>query len=193
MPDEIDRRLSSVAAAAPGVLGITGIETGEMVFGICEKIKPDLIIAIDALCSRKTERINSTVQISNTGITPGAGVGNPRTAICEETLKVPVIALGIPTVVDAATIAKDTFEIILENLSNNAKDNLPLFKILSVLKQEDNESLIKNALSPSCESLIVTPKEIDETVIRLSKILSDGINLALHNGLRLSEIELFKY
>lgn len=193
MPDEIDGRITSVAAASPGVLGLTGIETGEIVFGMCENVKPDLIIAVDALCSRKIDRINSTIQISNTGIVPGAGVGNKRMSLDEETLKVPVIAIGIPTVVDAATIAGDTFELILGSLEENAKENLPLYKILKVIEQEDNNVIIKEALSPAIGNFIVTPKEIDEAVMRLSKIISDGINLALHEGLTLSELELFKF
>jgi len=192
MPDEIDERLSSVSAAAPGVLGITGIETGEIVKGLCEKISPDLVIAIDALCSRKIDRINSTIQISDTGITPGAGVGNKRMSIDKETLGVPVIAIGVPTVVDAATIAGDTIELIVNNLEERAKDNEPLYKMLSVIEEEDNMPIIKEALSPAIGDFIVTPKEIDESVSRLSRIIGDSINVSLHNGLELSELELYK-
>lgn len=192
MPDEIDERLVSVSAAAPGVLGITGIETGEIVKGLCEKIKPDLIIAIDALCSRKIDRINSTIQISDTGIIPGAGVGNKRMAIDKETLGVPVIAIGVPTVVDAATIAGDTIELIVNNLEERAKDNEPLYKMLSVIEEADNMPIIKEALSPAIGDFIVTPKEIDESVSRLARIIGDSINLSLHKGLELSELELYK-
>ena len=192
MPDEIDERLSSVSAAAPGVLGLTGIETGEIVKGLCEKVAPNLIIAIDALCSRKIDRINSTIQISDTGIIPGAGVGNKRMSIDEETLGVPVIAIGVPTVVDAATIAGDTIELIVNNLEEHAKDNEPLYKMLSVIEEEDNMPIIKEALSPAIGNFIVTPKEIDESVSRLSRIIGDSINLALHKGLELSELELYK-
>ena len=124
---------------------------------------------------------------------PGAGVGNKRMALNKETLNVPVIAVGIPTVVDAATVAGDTFELILDNLLKNAQTNEGLYKILKVIKSEDNEALIFNTLSPSNENFIVTPKEIDEAVMRLSKIISDGINLALHRGLTLSELEVFKF
>lgn len=192
MPDEIDERLSSVSAAAPGVLGLTGIETGEIVKGLCEKVRPDLVIAIDALCSRKIDRINSTIQISDTGIVPGAGVGNKRMAVDEETLGVPVIAIGVPTVVDAATIAGDTIEIIVNNLEEHAKENEPLYKMLSVIEEEDNMPIIKEALSPAIGDFIVTPKEIDEAVSRLSRIIGDSINLSLHNGIELSELELYK-
>ncbi len=192
MPEEIDSRLSSVSAVAPGVLGITGIETGEIVKGLSKKVSPDLIIAVDALCSRKIDRINSIVQISNTGIIPGAGVGNKRMSVDEETLGVPVIAIGVPTVVDAATIAGDTIEIIVNNLEEHAKDNAPLYKMLTVIEEEDNMPIIKEALSPAIGDFIVTPKEIDESVSRLSKIIADSINLSLHNGLTLSELELYK-
>jgi len=193
MPEEIDSRLSSVSAAAPGVLGITGIETGEIVKGLCERIKPDLVIAIDALCSRKIDRINSTIQISDTGIIPGAGVGNKRMALNEQTLGVPVISIGIPTVVDAATIANDTIELIVNNLEEHAKQNEPLYKMLSVIEEEDNMPIIKQALSPAIGNFIVTPKEIDEAVMRLSRIVADGINLALHNGITFEELELYRY
>ena len=193
MPEEIDERITAVAAVSPGVLGLTGIETGEIICGMCQNIKPDLIIAVDALCARKVQRINSTIQISDTGIVPGAGVGNKRMALNKETLNVPVIAVGIPTVVDAATVAGDTFELILDNLLKNAQTNEGLYKILKVIKSEDNEALIFDTLSPSNENFIVTPKEIDEAVMRLSKIISDGINLALHRGLTLSELEVFKF
>lgn len=193
MPDEIDERLSSVSAVAPGVLGITGIETGEIVKGLCKRVKPDLVIAIDALCSRKIDRINSTIQISNTGIVPGAGVGNRRMALDEKTLGVPVIAIGIPTVVDAATIAGDTIELVVGSLEEHAKDNEPLYKMLSVIEEEDNMPIIKQALSPAVGNFIVTPKEIDESVERLSRIIADGINLALHRGLTLEELEIYRY
>lgn len=192
MPDEIDERLSSVSAAAPGVLGITGIETGEIVMGLCEKVEPDLIIAIDALCSRKIDRINSTIQISDTGIVPGAGVGNKRMSIDEETLGIPVISIGVPTVVEAATIAGDAIELIVSNLEAHAKENEPLYKMLSVIEEADNMPIIKEALSPAIGNFIVTPKEIDESVSRLSGIIGDSINLALHKGLKLSELELYK-
>lgn len=192
MPEEIDSRLSSVSAVAPGVLGITGIETQEIVKGLLDKVKPDLIIAIDALCSRKIDRINSTIQISDTGIVPGAGVGNRRMSISEEALGVPVIAVGVPTVVDAATIAGDTIEIIVNNLEEHAKHNEPLYKMLSVIEEEDNMPIIKEALSPAIGDFIVTPKEIDEAITRLSVIIGDSINLSLHSGLELSELELYK-
>ena len=108
LPEEIQKSVRSVAAISPGVMGITGIETVEIIQGVVEKLKPDLVIAIDALAARKFSRINSTIQMSDTGVAPGAGVGNKRMTLNEQTLGIPVIALGVPTVVDAATLINDT-------------------------------------------------------------------------------------
>ena len=114
---------------------------------------------------------------------------NKRMALDEKTLGVPVIAIGIPTVVDAATIAGDTIELIVGSLEKHAKDNEPLYKMLSVIEEEDNMPIIKQALSPAVGNFIVTPKEIDESVDRLSRIIADGINLALHRGITLEELD----
>ena len=108
LPEDMAQTVRPVAAVSPGVMGITGIETGEIVKGIVEKMHPDLVIAIDALAARKTSRINAAIQLSDTGLAPGAGVGNKRKMLSEETLGVPVIAIGVPTVVDAATLVNDT-------------------------------------------------------------------------------------
>lgn len=123
MPEEVDEGYRSVSALSPGVLGITGIETGEIVHGVIQKVKPDFIIAIDALASRAIERVNTTIQITDTGIHPGSGIGNKRLPITEEVLGVPVIAIGVPTVVDAITIASDTMDYILAHLGREMKQN----------------------------------------------------------------------
>lgn len=192
MPEEIDSRLRSVCAIAPGVLGLTGIETLEIVKGLVEKVKPSVVIVIDALCSRRMERINSTVQMTDTGITPGAGVGNARMAINEETLNVPVIAIGVPTVIDAATIAGDTIDLIIENLRCNAEENLPLYKMLSVLAEEDKYSMIKQILNPGYGDFVVTPKEVDTMVDNVASIIANGINVALHEGITMQDIDRYK-
>lgn len=192
MPDEIDKRLRSVCAVAPGVLGLTGVETGEIVKGLCEKVKPSLVIAIDALCSRRIERVNNTIQLTDTGITPGAGIGNRRMGLDEETLGVPVVAMGVPTVVDAATIAGDAIDMVLENLKENAKENLPLFKMLSVVAEEDKYNLLKQVLSPSVGDFVVTPKEIDTQVERAADIIANGINIALHEGITLEDVDRYR-
>ncbi len=192
MPEEIDSRLKSVCAVAPGVLGLTGIETGEIVKGVCGNVHPDLVIAIDALCSRCISRINNTIQITDTGITPGAGVGNRRMAIDKGELGIPVIAIGVPTVVDAATIAGDTIDKIIESLKIGAKENLPLYKLLSTLAEEDKYSMIKDVLTPDHGDFVVTPKEIDSEVEDISKIIANGINIALHEGITLDDIDRYK-
>ncbi len=192
IPEEIDSRLKSVCAIAPGVLGLTGVETGEIVKGVCDKVKPSLVVAIDALCSRCINRINNTIQLTDTGITPGAGVGNRRMSINREELGVPVIAIGVPTVVDAATIAGDTIDKIIENLKFNAKENLPLYKLLSTLAEEDKYSMIKEVLTPDHGDFVVTPKEIDSEVASIAEIIANGINIALHEGITLDDIDRYK-
>ena len=192
MPEEIDSRLRSVCAVTPGVLGLTGIETGEIIRALVEKTNPSAVIAIDALCSRRMERISRTIQFADSGITPGAGVGNSRMAINREALGVPVIAIGVPTVIDAATIAGDTIDLLVENLRENAKENLPLYKMLSVIVEEDKYSMIKQILNSDYGDFVVTPKEIDTMVERLAEIIANGINIALHKGITLQDIDKYK-
>lgn len=116
MPEHVDEGYRAVSALSPGVLGITGIETSEIVFGVVERTKPDFVIAVDALASRALERVNTTIQISDTGINPGSGVGNKRKPLTRETLGIPVIAIGVPTVVDAVSIASDTIDYVLSHM-----------------------------------------------------------------------------
>lgn len=192
MPEEIDSRLRSVCAIAPGVLGQTGVETAEIVQSISKKLAPSLIIAIDALCSRRMDRVNSTIQITDTGITPGAGIGNSRLALDRETLNVPVIAIGVPTVVDAATIAGDTIELLLEELKLNAGEKKPLYKILKAVSEEDKNGLIKEVLTADYGNFVVTPKEVDAVIEEISRIIANGINIALHDGITLEDIDRFR-
>jgi spore protease len=121
-PESVDEGYRPVSALAPGVMGLTGIETSDIIMGVVEKTKPDFVIAIDALASRSIERVNSTVQISNTGIHPGSGVGNKRKELSEETLGIPVIAVGVPTVVDAVSITSDTIDFILKHFGRELKE-----------------------------------------------------------------------
>ena len=165
-----------VSAIAPGVLGTTGIETVEILKGIVENIKPKLLIVIDALASRSIERISSTVQLSDTGIVPGAGVGNTRSEISKNTLGIPVIAIGIPTVVEAATIAADSLDLFIQKLQDEAKSN----DYLNKLKEEDNYEEIKEALLPKEYNLIVTPKEIDDLIENMKDVVARGINFAIN-------------
>lgn len=191
VPEEIDEGIRPVCAIAPGVLGITGIETGEIVRGLVEKIKPKLVIAIDALCSRKTERINTTIQIADTGITPGEGVGNKRRALNKETLGIPVVAIGVPTVVDAATIANDCIDLILHSLKNHAGEEKPLYKVLDTIEAEDKYSLIRGAIEPSLGNFIVAPKEVDTIIDDISKVIANGINISLHEGIDLADVDRY--
>ena len=175
LPQYIDENTRPVSAIAPGVLGTTGIETLEIIKGVVEHIKPKLLIVIDALASRSMERISSTIQISNTGIVPGAGVGNTRKEISENTLSIPVIAIGIPTVVETAVVVNDALDIFIEKLQQEAKSN----DYLNEIKEKDNYEEIKEALLPKDFNFIVTPKEIDELVLNMGKVVANGINMSL--------------
>lgn len=161
---EIDGRLGSVCAVSPGVMGITGIETGEIIRGMISTVKPDILLVIDALASRKASRVNATIQISNTGIIPGSGVGNHRMELSKETLGIPVIAIGVPTVVDAVTLVRD----ILENAGAKA-----------------GRDVLSDA---NAANMVVTPKNIDIAIERMASVISSGINIATHEGFEIDEI-----
>ncbi len=193
IPEEIDEGVRPVCAVSPGVLGLTGVETGEIVRGITDRVKPALVIAIDALCSRKIERINTTIQIADTGITPGAGIGNERKALNEDTLGVPVIAIGVPTVVDAATIAGDSINMLLEHLKENAKENEGLYKMLSGIAEEDKYALIKQAITPSVGDFIVAPKEVDSVIRDIASVIANGINISVHRGIGLEDVNKYVF
>ena len=166
MPEAIPNGVRSVCAVSPGVLGVTGIETMEVIQGIVERSKPSLIIAIDSLSSRRTERIASTIQLCDAGIQPGAGVGNIRSGLDEASLGIPVIAVGVPLVVYASTISRDTIGLIASELG-----------LLG--NEEKIKELAAKAISEKTGELIVTPKEIDSLIECTSTILADGINMCL--------------
>lgn len=175
MPKVMPEDTRPVSAISPGVLGTTGIETMEVLKGIVDNIHPKLLIVIDALASRSIERISSSIQIADTGIVPGAGVDNKRKEISNKTLGIPVIALGIPTVVDLASITNDCINLFIDNLQQKAMSN----SYLNEIKEKDNYEEIKEALIPKDYNMIVTPKEIDKLIENMSKIISKGINMAL--------------
>ena len=154
-----------VAAVCSGVLGTTGIESSDLVRAVAEKLRPDAVIAVDALASRSPDRLCRTVQISDTGIVPGSGVGNARQALGRETLGVPVIAVGVPTVVDAATLAVD-----LASKSGAELDPATFGKT---------------------GGMIVTPREIDKNVRDVAKLIGYSLNLALHDGLTIEDVDMF--
>nr|WP_254903755.1 GPR endopeptidase [Clostridium tyrobutyricum] len=190
VPDKIDERIRPVCAVAPGVLGLTGIESSEIIKGIVDKIKPNIIICIDALASRKMDRVNSTIQISNTGISPGSGVANRRMELSIKTLGVPVIAIGVPTVVDAATMANDTIDCVVNELISKSKTGGEFYNMLKSMDKEEKRKLIIEILNNS-ENIMVTPKDVDVVIESVSKILALGINMALQPELNLEEINTF--
>lgn len=193
MPEELEDGVRPVCALTPGVLGLTGIETGEIVRGTVDHVKPALVVAIDALCSRRLERLNTTIQLADTGITPGAGIGNHRKALNRETLGVPVIAIGVPTVVDAAAIASDSIDLLLAKLKEEVPENHAFYRVLSAVAEEDRFSLLKQVLAPSVGDFVVAPKEVDSVISDLSSVIANGLNISLHRGIGLKDINRYVY
>lgn len=176
LPQDVAQRLNSVCAAAPGVLGVTGIETAEVLLGVVRHVQPDAVIAVDALAARDSKRICSTIQVADTGIAPGSGVGNHQKALTRETMGVPVIAVGVPMVVYASTIARDAVAYLSQTEG---------------AQEEDEEKLmacVERVVSERLGDLIVTPREVDALVERMAGVVAEGINLALHPGLDEKEI-----
>ncbi|RGT43405.1 GPR endopeptidase [Dorea formicigenerans] len=166
-----------VSAIVPGVMAQTGMETAEIIKGVVRETKPDFLIVIDALAARNSRRLNRTIQIADTGINPGSGVGNYRNAITKETIGVPVIAIGVPTVVDAVTIVSDTMENLLSALETS-ESLKGVGLVLGGYSEAEKYELIKELIAPNLNSMFMTPKDIDETVKRLSYTISEGLNLA---------------
>lgn len=167
LPEAERDRMRCVCAAAPGVLGVTGVETAEVLFGMTAHVKPDCVIAVDALAARSSQRIGCTVQVTDTGIAPGSGVGNHQRALTRKTLGVPVIAIGIPTVVYAQTIVSDA---------------------LADAMDEADEAVVARIVSQRLGEMIVTPREIDAIIGRMAGVVANGINKALHPHLSSREI-----
>ncbi len=171
----------SVCAISPGVLGITGIETGEIIQALAQRVKPTLIIAIDALAASRLERLHTTIQVADTGINPGSGVGNHRLGVTKETTGVPVIAIGVPTVVDASTIAASAMDAMIKSFKKEAAGMEALGISMERLDFEERQMMIKEVLDPfSGGRLMVTPKEIDTFIDDISLTIAAGINAALH-------------
>lgn len=191
VPEQVDEGVRPVCAVAPGVLGITGIETGEIIKGIVDRIKPDFIIAIDALASRKMDRVNTTIQIADTGIAPGSGVGNKRMELSKETLGIPVIAIGVPTVVDAATMANDAIDLVLDNMIEQAPQGTEFYNMMKSIDRNEKFVMIQEVLKPYIGNLIVTPKEIDEVIEKVAKVIANGLNIALHKGITLNDVNRY--
>ena len=199
----------NVSAFVPGVMGTTGIEASDIILGIIEKTKPDFVLVVDALASSSVDRVNKTIQMTDTGIHPGSGVGNSRKELSKETLGIPVIAIGVPTVVDAVTIVSNTINFIMKNYSYNIKnvnkvsnklklahsinyledelEELPkeekerLLGMVGNLSEEEMKQLIFEVLSPIGYNMMVTPKEVDFVIDKLSLVIKNGINKSLHD------------
>jgi spore protease len=191
IPEQIDEGVRSVCAVAPGVLGITGIETSEIIRGIVDRVKPDLVIAIDALASRKMERISTTIQIADTGINPGSGVGNNRKELSRESMGVPVIAIGVPTVVDAATMASDTIDLVVDSLISQSPKDGEFYNMLKDMDKGEKHKLINEVISPFVGNLMVTPKEIDRLIDDIAIVVANGLNLALHPSIGPEEMDKY--
>jgi spore protease len=206
----VSKGFRCVSAFSPGVMGQTGIETSEIIFGVVTHVKPDFIILIDALASSSLSRINKTIQMTDTGIHPGSGVGNSRKEISSEILNIPVVAIGIPTVVDAVTIVTDTINFMIkqfafnkENINNpvlkllppgtinymdksiepkelSSNDKTKLMGMIGNLSELEMRQLVYEVLSPIGYNLMATPKEVDFIIEKLSDVLAGGINNSLH-------------
>jgi len=183
---ELKGGVRSVCAIAPGVLGITGMETVEIVQGIVSKIKPDLVIAIDALAAASSRRVLTTVQLANTGISPGSGVGNKRFGLNKQSLGVPVIAIGVPTVVHASTIAMDTID-TLQEYAPFAR----YFKSMEQLSPEDRKTIVGQVLPELLGDLMVTPKEVDRFIEDIGVVVAGGINQAMHPNIDYENIHRY--
>ncbi|HHW19106.1 MAG TPA: GPR endopeptidase [Firmicutes bacterium] len=176
VPQELGGRLYPVAAVSPGVLGITGIETIDIVRGIVNQIKPELVITVDALAARSPSRLLTTVQIADTGIQPGSGVGNKRPGINQETLGIPVVAIGVPTVVSGASIAADVLDAYFSKFNPHARATL---------------DSVQDFLGPDLFELMVTTKDIDVQIHEMSKLLASAINHASQPAI--TEEEMLDY
>lgn len=182
--DLVEPDTRSVSALSPGVLGTTGIETSEIITSVCNEVKPDIVIAIDSLASSSINRLGTTIQLSNTGITPGAGVRNKREGINQNTLNVPVIAIGVPTVVDMATITSEAIdkmvEVTKQKIENgdNSVSKEQIERVINIFNDDNKYNMIANVLDT--DNFIVTPKEIDDVIQIVSDLISGGINMSIN-------------
>ena len=204
--NNVEDGFREVSAISPGVMGQTGIETSDLINSVVHTVKPEFVIVIDALASQSLERVNQTIQMTDSGIHPGSGIGNKRKEISQDVLKIPVIAIGVPTVVDAVTIVSDTINYMYKhfsytkdninnpinrlisggvnylnkNINHNETEKKTLFGIVGNLDDNEVKQLIFEVLSPIGYNLMVTPKEVDFVMEKLSDIIGNGINNVLH-------------
>ena len=169
---------TSVCGIVPGVMAQTGMETAEIIKALADQIHPDIIIVIDALAARSVTRLGTTIQLTDTGIHPGSGVGNHRHSLTQDSLGIPVIAIGVPTVVGAAAIVTDTLDTLIEVLCQET-DTKYFADALRSMAPDEKYTLVRELLEPRFGPMFVTPKDIDDTIKRVSFTISEGINLAL--------------
>lgn len=204
----VDKKYRNVAILEPSVMGVTGIDSFDVVKSVINTIKPDFILAIDSLCASNIERLNKVIQISSSGITPGSGIGNTRKELSLDTLNIPVIAIGVPTVVDSAVIVCNSLKLLIKKIgylkknidSNTDKLKNPnkinylkkeneleehekkdLLGYIGLLNEDELQKLMLEVLNPVNANMIVTPKEIDFIMEKMGKLIAEGINKALHN------------
>ena len=170
-----------VSAVVPGVTGQTGMETLEIVKGVVEETEPDFVVAIDALAARNSKRLNRTIQITDTGICPGSGVGNHRLALNRETLGVKVIGIGVPTVVDAVTIVNDTMENFIVALESSELLK-SVGETLRSYNEAEKQEMIRELIAPHLNGMYMTPKNIDDTIKRVSFTISEALNILFSEG-----------
>jgi len=204
--NELDSSFRRVSALNPGVMGQTGIDTSDIILSLVESLKPNFIITIDALASQSIDRVNKTIQMTDTGIHPGSGIGNKRKEISKEIIGIPVIAIGVPTVVDASVIVSDTINYMYKHyvfnkeyklnpkskftfnninylkkeINVSSEDKKNLFGLIGMLNDEEVKQLIYEVLTPIGYNLMVTPKEVDFVIEKLSLLLSNSLNNSLH-------------
>lgn len=183
---ELEGGVRSVCAIAPGVLGITGMETAEIIAGIVDRIKPDAVICIDALAAASSHRVITTVQIADVGIHPGSGVGNKRFGLTKNSLGVPVIAIGVPTVVHASTIAMDTLDTLQQHAAFAR-----YFKSMENLSDQDRHTIVRQVLPETLGDLMVTPKEVDTLIADIAHVIAGGINQAVHPHIDYENIHMY--
>lgn len=206
-----------IGALSPGVMGVTGMETSDIVLSLIDDFAPGFVIVIDALASRSIERINETIQLTDTGIHPGSGVGNQRKELSEEALGIPVMAIGVPTVVDAVTIASDTLDYLLKHMGREwsekdrprntlLPDSLPIHHedltsddfpdeerrstflgLVGNLSDGEKRALLEEVLSPMGRNMIVTPKEVDGFMKDMAHLIAEGINASLHEKISVTQ------
>lgn len=204
---DLDKDYRRVSALVPGVMGQTGIDTSDIILSVINTLKPDFLIAIDALASQSIERVNKTIQMTDTGIHPGSGIGNKRKEISYDTIGIPVLAIGVPTVVDASVIVADTINYMYKHYVFNKEyiknpkskltfnnvnylkkeikisksDKKNLLGLIGTLDDEEIKELIYEVLTPIGYNLMVTPKEVDFVMDKLSLLISNSLNMSLHS------------